>query len=250
MIALLINDATGISSVGDDLGNESCKYIGTVVGIDGCVYEIPFTSKRILKYDPINDIASHVGEEFDKYFHCNNAGALGRDGCIYALTKDGRVLKIDTTSNVHYFVGNITDSDHYGQANGWGNAILGIDGCIHWLPLNDTHTLKYDPHSNQTSLLVGDFGRNEINKSKWISGALATDGIMSCIPSEAYQVLAIDPWGEVLETTKARMEDHPEKFGLLFQTIKADENSVPRDSLTNHAVVKFGQFKVFEVMEK
>ena len=38
---------------------------------------------------------------------------MGRDGCIYALAKDGRVLKIDTTGNSHRIVGNSVDSDHY-----------------------------------------------------------------------------------------------------------------------------------------
>ena len=36
------NDA--MSSVGDDLGDGRWKYIGTVVGIDGCVYGIPYKS--------------------------------------------------------------------------------------------------------------------------------------------------------------------------------------------------------------
>ena len=89
---------------------------------------------------------------------------------------------------------------------------------------------------------------------KWYGGALAADGIIYCIPSNANQVLAIDPLREFLETTKANMEeDHPEKFGLLFQTrIEADEDSVPRVSLTNfnHAVIKFGQDTVFEAMDK
>ena len=83
---------------------------------------------------------------------------------------------------------------------------------------------------------------------------MAADGIIYCIPSNANQVLAIDPLREFLETTKANMEeDHPDKFGLLFQTrIEADEDSVPRVSLTNfnHAVIKFGQDTVFEAMDK
>ena len=81
---------------------------------------------------------------------------------------------------------------------------------------------------------------------------MVADGVIYCIPSNYNQVLAIDPLGEFLETTKANMEDHPDKFGRLFQTIEADEDSVPRVSLTNfnHAVIKFGQDKVFEAMEK
>ena len=49
------------------------------------------------------------------------------------------------------------------------------------------------------------------------------------------------------------MQEHPEEFGSLFQTIEADEDSTPLPtSLTNydHAVLKFGHNKVFEILEK
>ena len=53
------------------------KDIGTIVGIDGCVYGIPFGSSRIVKYDPINGITSLVGEEAGEYyFYCIGNGAL------------------------------------------------------------------------------------------------------------------------------------------------------------------------------
>ena len=49
------------------------------------------------------------------------------------------------------------------------------------------------------------------------------------------------------------MQEHPEEFGSLFQTIEqAYEDSSLHVSLTNfdHAVVKFGHCKVFEILEK
>ena len=234
------NNNDAMSSVGDDLGRHGYKYIGTVVGIDGCVYGIPCNSKRILKYDPINDTTSFVGKEADTYFMCNGNGALGRDGCIYALAAH-QVLKIDTVNNSHDFLG-LHDADIM-----TGDAMLGIDGCIYWPPYNNRYTLKYDPHSKQTSCVGNQF---DTDGGDWLSGALATDGAIYCIPARATQVLAIDPIGELLATTKENMQNHPEDFGRLLQTIEADEDSVP--SLTNfdHAVVKFGQDTVFKVLEK
>ena len=49
---------------------------------------------RIIKYDSINDTMSSVGEEADDDFKCSR-GALGRGGCVYVITWDGRVLKIE-----------------------------------------------------------------------------------------------------------------------------------------------------------
>ena len=94
------------------------------------MYGIPKQIKRIVKYDPINDITSFLGEEPDGYFCCSG-GALARDGCIYAMTFTGQVLRIDTTNNVHCFVENsVFLAERYGYI-GWSDAILGIDGCMY-----------------------------------------------------------------------------------------------------------------------
>ena len=242
------NNNDAMSSVGDDLGGGDWKYIGTVVGIDGCVYGIPYRSKRIIKYDPINDVTSIVGDEADDYFFCSAGGAIGRDGCIYAFANGG-VLKIDTANNnnSHCFVGNSTQSDH-GNAGDMGDAILGIDGCIYWPPKHAKRTLKYDPHSNQTSLVGDNFD------CCYTGGALATDGVIYCMPPSAKQVLAIDPLGEFSLATKANMEEHPEEFGFLFQ-INAKDNNPDNDTLANRtnfdcAVTKFGMQKVLEIVHE
>ena len=243
------NNNDAISSVGDDLGHVGFKYRGTVVGIDGCVYGIPEYCKRIVKYDPINDTTSFVGEEADQNFYCRG-GALARDGCIYGAVGvgDRRVLKIDTINNSYSFVGNSLKGVQ--SKVGFGDAVLGIDGCIYWPPHLARRTLKYDPHSNQILFVGDDFGY--YHDQGWISGAMATDGIIYCFPSHAKRILAIDPIGELLATTKANMQEYPEKFGSLFQKIEANEDSPSHASLTNFdlAVVKFGYSKVIEIMEK
>ena len=104
------NNNDAMSSIGDDLGYGEYKYSRTVVGIDGCVYGIPWNFKCIVKCDPINDITLFVGEKADDDFEVRSDGALGRDGFIYAITYDDRILKTDTNNNVHYFVGNSIDS--------------------------------------------------------------------------------------------------------------------------------------------
>ena len=242
------NNGDAMSSVGDDLGdNEGWKhrYIGTVVGIDGCVYGIPLFSKRIMKYDPINDITSYVGEEADEEFRCSGNGVLGRDGCIYAAVRHhGRVhvLKIDTTNNSHCIVGSRVKSDPNGF--GWGDAILGIDGCIYWPPTDATHILKYDPHSNLSSLVGDDFGTHY--EGKWSGGCAATDGVIYCLPDDANRILAIDPLKECVSSLKNNMEEHPEKLGCLFQP----SDDIPDDTNFDRAVTKFGLKKVLEVLDE
>ena len=71
IMQLDLNNGDAISSFGDDLGG--LMFMGMAVGIDGCAYgsRSCFTKDIILKYDPINDITSFVGEESEKYFQCN-----------------------------------------------------------------------------------------------------------------------------------------------------------------------------------
>ena len=234
------NNNDAISSVGDDLGFGSCKYGGTVAGIDGCVYGIPYSSKRILKYNPINDTTSYVGEEAYEGFYCGG-GALGRDGCIYAITRDGMILKIDTTNNSHCFVGNSVESDHHGE--GWGDAILGIDGCIYGAPFSARRILKYDPHSDQTSLLGDDFGISV--DCKWHAGCLTSDGVIYCLPRAARRIISIDPWKDYSLSLEHKMVQHPEQLGCIFHP----SDDIPKKTNFDRAVTKFGYKKVLKALE-
>ena len=236
------NNNDAISSAGDNLGDKYCKFIGTVIGIDGCVYGIPTLSKRIVKYDPISDTASFVGEVNDEYFGCNGNGALARDGCIYAITLDGRVLKIDTTNSSHCFVGSSIEFDHYGYGYGWSDAILGIDGCIYWPPHNARRILKYDPHSDQISLVGDDYGNTAY---KWHGGSLASDGVIYCIPRYETRILSIDPWNEYTSFLQKNMVQHPAQLGCVFHP----SDDILTETNFDRAVIKFGYTKVFKAFE-
>ena len=156
------NNGDSISFIGNVLEGGVHKYYGTVVGIDGCVYGIPYYSNRIVKYNPINDSTCYLGEEADSHMYCSKNGVLGRDGRVHAVVRDRRVLKIDTTNNSHCIVGNEIDRDC--GVTGRIDGILGIDGCIYWPPSNAAEILKYDPHSNLTSLVGDDFGTHDACK--------------------------------------------------------------------------------------
>lgn len=167
---------------------------------------------------------------------------MARDGCIYALSRQGKVFKINTNNNYNSndtlswaLVGNRVDTNYDG--NGFDNyiarAIAGIDGCIYWPPEHANRTLQHDPHIDHTSLAGNKF-RDECRK--WVGGALAYDGVIYCMPYDATQVLAIDPFREFTETLASDMRlCHPEEFGHLFEL---DEGGITKfDSV----IAKFGQ---------
>jgi hypothetical protein len=145
-IMLRLNpDNDTLSSVGDDLGEGWCKYKGTVVGNDDCLFGIPDEATRIVKFDPANpDTTSTVGEEAEEQFRCDDKGVLAGDGDIYAVNKYGQVLKVDTANNNYTWIG---DPFYYSVAygRGWGHPIIGVDKCIYWPPFNANRVLKFDP---------------------------------------------------------------------------------------------------------
>jgi hypothetical protein len=203
-------DNDTLSSVGDDLGSETFKYSGTVVGCDDFVYGIPSEATRIIEFDPTNpDTTSTVGEEAEVPFRYEN-GVLGGDGDIYAANDAGQVLQIDTTRNNYTWIG---DRIYAGRIWKFGNPIVGVDKCIYWPPFNANRVLKFDPETPQLPpSLVGDDLGEEGHCSKWQGAALATDGVIYCIPSGAKQILAIDPFKELSMTLQNNFRLYPQEL--------------------------------------
>jgi hypothetical protein len=230
-------DNDSLSSVGDDLGQDGRKYVGTVVGNDDRVYGIPFQATRIIKFDPSNpDTTSTVGEEAERWFNCKNGVLAGGDGYIYAANHSGQVLQIDTTSNNYTWIGDRICSRGWG----WGDPIVGVDKCIYWPPLDANRVLKFDPETQQLPSLVGDdLGEGYL---KWQGGALATHGVIYCIPYRSTQVLAIDPFKELAMTMQNNIIKYPKELGQLF----AKENDGCSETFYGSAVRKFGIEKVFK----
>jgi hypothetical protein len=232
-------DNDSLSSVGDDLGIGYGKYRGTVVGNDDCVYGIPYFAPYIVKFDPANpDTTSTVGEEAGERFKCVN-GVLGGDGYIYAANESGQVLQIDTTNGNYTWIGDRI----YSRGWGWGDPIVGADKCIYWPSCSANRVLNFDPETQQLPSLVGD----DLGEGcyKWgTGGALATDGVIYCVPYSSTQVLAIDPFKEMKMTLKSNFRQHPQELGHLF--VKDKECN---ETFYDSAVRKFGIEKVFQLID-
>jgi hypothetical protein len=235
-------DNDSLSSVGDDLGFGGFKYRGTVVGNDDCVYGIPYNATRIVKYNPADpDTTSTVGDVAKEWFRCGNGVLAGGGYYIYSSNNRGQVLQIDTTSNNYTWIG-----DHIYYFNqGWGEPIVGVDKCMYWPPCGANRVLKFDPETQQLPWLVGD----ELGEGgyKWRGGALATDGVIYCIPFRSTQVLAIAPFKELSMTLQNNFRKHPQELGRLF--VK-DEQEECNETSYNSAVRKFGIEKVYQLIKE
>jgi hypothetical protein len=163
---------------------------------------------------------------------------LGRDGFIYAADSYySRVLRIDVVNNTYSFFGDGLANDRNDE---WSAAILGNDGCIYWPPITFSRAIKYDPETQEVSLLVGD----DFGDCGWMGGAVASDGVIYCMPSHASQVHAIDPFNEFAKALEAYMQEYSEELGYLFV-----KNSHGK-TFYGCGVTKFGIDKVFQAIEE
>ena len=106
--------------------------------------------------------------------------------------------------------------------------------------------LKYDPHSNQTSMVGDDF--DDMSWSyRWYGGSLASDGVIYCIPNDTKRILCIDPFRAFMLYMKKSVEDHPEQLGCLFQS---SIDSIPDKTNFDCAVVKFGYKKILKMLHE
>ena len=148
-----------------------------------------------------------------------------------------QMLKIDTTNKTCSIAGSSVDSNHRGC--GWEDAIMGNDGSVYCPPMNATHTLKYDPYTDLSSLVGNDFGNGT---RKWKGGAIASDSLIYYIPHNASRVLAIYPFRQFKENLASNIEQYPERLGLIF----AENDRVSR--VYHAAEMKYGIEKVFGAM--
>ena len=85
----------------------------------------------------------------------------------------------------------------------------------------------------------------EGDSKKWQGGALATDGAIYCIPHDATQILAIDPFKECSVTLQTNMKLYLDELGSLF--LKDEECD---ETFFESSLRKFGGDKVFELIEE
>jgi hypothetical protein len=77
--------------------HQSVGWGAAILGNDGCIYWPPYCANQTLKFDPVTQIASLVGDYFgDTFSKWSSGAAAGPDGAIYCIPCNAtRVLAID-----------------------------------------------------------------------------------------------------------------------------------------------------------
>jgi len=207
-------------------------------------------SVGIFKFNPVEQTIKHVHLKPQRLQSIGWSHAFqdvylgtcifGRDGYIYAANTPCSsvvlVIKIDIVNDTYSMFTNAISHTSI-RGNGWGDPILGNDGCIYWPPVYSVyHILKFDPETKVISLVGSHVGISD-EYNRWSCGAApAPGGPIYCIPYNYGRVLAIDPFkGFVMTLQKVNIKRYPNRI---------DEIALER------AVISYGTNKVYRAIKQ
>ena len=256
---------------------EQGSWSSAALAPDGCIYFMPYYSRRILRLDPITDTIGSVGIDFGRGLRKFSGTVVGVDGNVYGIPFwSRRIAKYDPIDGRTSFIGDESEDRIFDCT---GNGVLGRDGHIYAF-MEIGQVLKIDT-AIATYSFVGDIMKVSSNdklmdaalgndgciywapshanrvlkydpranntfyvgndlgnrRYKWSGGAVTSTGVICCTPWNANRVLIIDPFEDFIARLYANMERYPEKLGLLF----TENNGVTE---YESATVKFGTRKV------
>jgi streptogramin lyase len=172
--------------IGPDLGILNGKYYDIIEAPNGMVYCIPYSSNRVMKFNPLTKettlIGSDLGSSTSKYSY----GVLVGNIIYCAPHTPGYILKIDTTTDTTTLIG----SDLGATSGKYHHGVL-VNNSIYFIPYNAGRVLKLNLLNDTTSLIGTDY--SYIVGNKFFNGVVAPNGMIYCAPMNATQVLKIDP---------------------------------------------------------
>jgi hypothetical protein len=141
--------------VGNDIEGIN-KWRPSVCGADDCIYGIPGSARRVVKFNPVDNSLTEIGPDLGEYGAKWYSGVLANNGCIYCIPcgfdESNQILKIDSINGTVTLLDVRLPETCPGS---WISDALAIDGCIYFMPSNAKHILKLNP-DNDSVASVGD----------------------------------------------------------------------------------------------
>mmetsp|Transcript_79660 Transcript_79660/g.155902 ORF Transcript_79660/g.155902 Transcript_79660/m.155902 type:complete len:489 (+) Transcript_79660:130-1596(+) len=122
-------------------GTKSGKWAGAVVGLDECIYCIPYNASCVLKLDPHKRTAEGLGS-FPPGLGKWSGGVLAPDGCIYGIPHhSAHMLRIDPKLGEAVMVGKPLPRNP-SRPSQWRGGCLAPNGDVYGAPSDATAVLR------------------------------------------------------------------------------------------------------------
>ena len=176
--------------VGEELEGRH-KWDGSMTGVDGSIYGIPHSARRVVKFNPVDKSITHIGPDFgddvDKWVR----GAMTENGIMYCPSCCGRrgILKIDTNTDTVTEL----DADLFPERGDylWTSCAAAHDGCIYFFPSNARRIMKLDTNNGDAMCSVGDDLGDE--EDKYFGTVVGIDGCVYGMPYTPRRIPKYDP---------------------------------------------------------
>lgn len=188
------SEVKNVKEIGDF--EEKYKWVGGIMGEDGCIYGIPNGSDKVIKIDPKTEQIEFFGELSNKGFKYTG-GCFYKDKIYGFPRKSNNLLEIDTKNksvkeinlNMHYNDQNDFIDDHHYSGTLCGNVVYLAPRIAHYIlaiNLDTYNTCK--------------IGENIIPKDyRYCGGILHSNGLIYFFPEKNAQVMVLDPETQVIK---------------------------------------------------
>jgi streptogramin lyase len=197
---------TTLIDIGDDIQGRDQKWSAFVDGGDGFFYGIPYSARRVVKFDPLDrslkEIGPDLGEGEEKWL----CGVLANTGSIYCAPCDAeQVLKIDTIQGTVEILDNVRLPETGDYL--WMSGALAPDNYIYYMPFNARRIMRLNPDNDSLYSVGDDLGEGW---GKYSGTVVGNDDCVYGIPHGAKRIIKFDPTNP--HTTSTVGEEAEEGF--------------------------------------
>ena len=191
--------------IGDDIQGD-LKWSAFVDGGDGFFYGIPFSARRVVKFNPLDKSWTEIGPDFGEGGFKWKCGVRANNSCIYCAPYTvEHILKINTNDGT---VETLDDVELPERGFGlWASGALASDNHIYYMPYNARRIMRLNPNNDTLSSVGDDLGEGEF---KYWGTVIGNDKCLYGIPDDATRIIKFDPTNP--DTTSTIGEEAEEGF--------------------------------------
>jgi len=183
------------------------KWSSFVNGKDGFFYGIPFSARRVVKFNPLDKSLTEIGPDLGEGGFKWICGILANNGSIYCASFDSNphILKINTNDGTVETLDNVelpeTGDDFY------ESGALAQDNNIYYMPYCARQIMRLNPDNDTLTSVGGDL---EGGSGKYRGTVVGNDDCVYGIPYHAKRIVKFDTTNP--DTTSTVREEAEEGF--------------------------------------
>jgi hypothetical protein len=154
---------TTLIEIGDEIQGNS-KWSSFVDGGDGIFYGIPYSARRVVKFNPLDKSMTEIGPDLGRGGAKWKCGVRADTGSIYCAPFHAKhILKINTNDGTVEILDDVELPETGGGL--WASGALAADNNIYYMPAGARRIMKLNPDNDILSSVGDDLGEGGLKYS-------------------------------------------------------------------------------------